>query len=171
MLSHPCSDMFELTGYLAMQEKFGPYQNSWYTYFRQVIFDRELPRTQDLTSMQRIMRFNSWKTDPESRYNSGNSISARGDLQEFKASLFGGIDSKITSRRAFVSKTAGPLGVQAGVYALSGPTNEDQHSCPTFSWANTTLPVADACKIGQPESFAFPWMFYSANQALENLDQ
>lgn len=67
-------------GYEAYAQQYSA-QFSYSDNARAKIFRREQSSVQNLTAMQRFIRFNKWQTDPFSEGYAGFSISARYDLQ------------------------------------------------------------------------------------------
>ena len=132
------------------------------------IFRREAGSVVDLVSMQRVIRYNEFKTDPLSTlgcgdtppYSATNAIADRSDLNEKKGNYVipdlgfgdsGGIDAKITLL-SWV-KAADLAHGELPLTAQSGPTISA--SCPVFSWSNTTV---KADHVGLPDTYNFGWV-------------
>lgn len=117
------------------------------------------------------MRYNRWRSDPESRGDASNSISARDDLSIDGPVLHGGVDSKITSYTMFTQASNGPLGIRAASSIIAGPTSDDPASCPPFSFAGSKVPSAPQCHYGMPDTWDFDWVLYSSDDALSQLNE
>ena len=132
------------------------------------IFRRGAAGVQDLASMQALIRYNEFKTDPLSHlgcgtkppYSATNAIADRSDLNEKKGDYVipdlghgdsGAIDAKVTLlswvKRAQLGKGELPL------VAQSGPTISA--SCPAFAFSNATVKVGHE---GLPDVYNFPWV-------------
>jgi len=108
---------------------------------RALIFQREAPKVQTLSDMQRMMQFNEWQTDEFSDKNPCHSIAARCDLS---GDPFGAIDGKITNHEMVLSVNA---------MIISGPTHQNQNA---FNWADPQW--VDYVHLGQPDLFNFDWI-------------
>jgi len=137
-------NIFDQSGFGKMVEKHG---NDWSYDLapRAKIFRRDHHTVQNISSMQYIMQYNNYLSDPFSEGDPTNQISARADLyaDTKQRDTFGGVDSKITSASMVKSLAA---------YVISGPSHE---SLPPFSWAA----FESTPHIGQPEVFDFDWMY------------
>lgn len=165
--------LFELSGAQLLVDQYGGITGpgayfSWLNTSRANIFRREAASVVDLPSMQRVIRYNEFKTDPLSRlgcgsappYSATNAIADRSDLNEKKGDYVipdlgkgdsAGIDAKITLlswlKGARVADGELPLA------AISGPTITA--SCPVFAFSNASVKAPHA---GLPDVFDFPWL-------------
>lgn len=132
------------------------------------IFRREVASVVDLASMQRVIRYNEFKTDPLSRlgcgssppYSATNAIADRSDLNVKKGDYVipdlghgdsAGIDAKITMLSWL--KAADLAHGELPLVAQSGPTVSA--SCPVFSWSNASIKANHAAL---PDTYNFGWV-------------
>lgn len=144
--------VYNISGYPDAYKKYG----NGYSYSmcpRAQIFRRDQHQVVDMESMQRMMRYNEWQTDPLSLGDACNSISARCDLNPPSnyPGPFGGTDSKITFQ---------DLSSKIQSLAICGPTWDSQ---PIFAW---TEEWQDYPHYGQPEIFDYQ---YEQMQPLSSL--
>ena len=145
--------IFTMSGQDSMVKKYG----SWFDYDlnpRAQIFKRNQSKVVDLATMMKLMRYNDYTHDPLSKcnctppYSAENAISARGDLNPASGKYpfgalghrnHGGTDAKVTTFELFQAFT---------VYAVSGPTHDQQ---PVFNWTASgwTRP------LGHPDKWDF----------------
>ncbi|KJE93997.1 mannose-6-phosphate protein p76 [Capsaspora owczarzaki ATCC 30864] len=142
----PYSPMiYNLSGYPAYFAKYGN-QFSYTENPRATIFRRDHNNVVDLESMQTIMRYNEYQTDPLSLGDPANAIASRYDLRPSGGSAFGAIDGKITSVELALE--------YLGCIAINGPTAQTQ---PPFSWSTSPF-AANTTHLGHPDTFDFPWV-------------
>jgi len=142
-----------------MVEKYGP----WFSFDgcpRNLMFARGAPLTKSIEDVQRLLRFNEWKTDPFSALPDrcpANAISARKDLTPpnsnftipyLNSACDGGIDSKVTSA-ALMDK--------ASFHAVAGPTWGGRDKLPVFEWS-TSSACSGVDHLGQPDRFGFDFV-------------
>jgi len=115
---------------------------------RAKIFAREQSKVTDLESLKRLMRLNSYLTDPISKGCPGTAIAARYDIPPISHNCDVGVkangatDAKVTNFKM-------AAGLQA--FAVNGPTTDE---CPPFSWpANPKFKRPP----GHPDVWHFPW--------------
>lgn len=129
-----------------------PY-GDWFSYSlcpRAKIFRRDHGKVHDLTTMQKMIRYNDWQNDPFSQGNPCNAISSRCDLvqgnpsnPDIARSAFGSVDGKTVDYYA----------IQKGItYAQAGPTHDQQSP---FTWS---AEWSDQPHGLQPSTFKFPWV-------------
>ena len=125
--------------------------------FRQVLFEQLQGSVVDLPSMQSVMMYNEFQTNPTQRGGAGWAIAARYDLRTPSTggppSAYGALDSKITSDSWM---KAGQLRVST----TSGPTHMTQEP---FCW---TGPWAAQQPKGSPLCFDFPWIQYAVGEEM-----
>lgn len=135
-------------GFESMKQQYG----NGYSYNqcpRANIFRRDHSNVINLESMQTIMTYNQYQTDPLSLGDPCNAIMCRQDLPLVNNNstsgevAFGGIDSKITN-----SKLAAKLITNT----MNGPTHTNQSP---FQWIKQFESVSH---LGQPEIFKFPFI-------------
>lgn len=122
--------------------------NDYYNCSRHNIFKRDAPQIQSLEDFKRVMRSNSYLTDPLSEGNPKHTISSRYDLFEEKPRHFGGIDSKVTSTTLHKANM--------GVYMASGPSRD---GCPAFSWSEWMKTHEAVQHLGHPDVFNFDYVY------------
>ena len=106
---------------------------------RAKIFRREQSQVVDMASMQSLMRFNQYQTDPYAEKDPWGAIAARGDLSTAPSGN-GGYDTKVTTGSMFKNMQ---------VSVVNGPTADDQVP---FQWSTTNLKDVHE---GQPDVFDF----------------
>jgi hypothetical protein len=143
-----------------MVEKHGP----WFSFDgcpRNLIFAREAPKTQTLSDVQRLMRFNEWNTDPLSSFpqrSPANTIASRKDLAPTNVSYTieyirpecdGAIDAKVTSDGL----------MQAAQFtAVAGPTWGGKNNLPPFDWSAAAPICQKVLHNGQPTLFNYNYV-------------
>jgi hypothetical protein len=153
------TDIRQASGYAALCN-IGDVANCYDGAPRYFVFQEQQSSVTDLTSMQQIMRYNAWQTDPASDNNSCHSIACRGDLEVDVNSIgaFGALDAKISSVKMNVDTATGALvGDGCNAYAVLGPTHQGQ---PVFCWS--TYAGSDAATYshaGQPDCFDYEWVY------------
>ena len=166
--------LFALSGQQALVDEYGGAGGpgaffTWANTSRANIFRREAPRTVDLATLQRTIRWNEFKTDPLSTlacgaappYSATNAIADRSDLNvkggDYRVPDLGhgdsaGIDAKATLlswvKAAALGKGELPFA------AVSGPTVTP--SCPAFDFANASVKVPHKGLHSGP--WDFPWV-------------
>jgi len=122
---------------------------------RAKVFARDHEKVTDLRSMQAMMRFNHWQTDPLALGNAANQIASRGDFANgLNGDTFGcagATDAKIVSLA--IRDHAGPL----GFVNIASPTYDSQ---PAFVWSE----MKGQCgmeHLGQPDKWEFPWFTFT----------
>jgi len=134
-------EIYVKSGYEVVDKAGG---HALYTEYQQAprakIFRRDQSSVGDLTSMQHMMRYNQFQTDPYAEGDAWGAIAARGDLNE-SPSAAGGYDTKVTSDKMFKA------GMQVSV--VNGPTSQDQKP---FTWSTSGLTDRH---VGQPDVFDF----------------
>jgi len=137
--------IYNISGFWTAYQKLG----DGYSYLkcpRAQIFARDYKKVVDRATMQFMMQYNDYKSDPLSLGDPNNAICARSDLVA-GGSAFGAIDGKITSRAdAYAS---GLL----RAYAISGPTQQQ----PVFAWSDR---YSNITHLGEPTTFNFAWQTY-----------
>ena len=163
-------DIYTISGFGILEEQIGSYF-SYDDYARATIFRRNQSQIVDLPSMERMMRYNNWETDPLAiipncsvcapQNSPWQTIAARGDLVPGDAVLpvnevyqgylsngaQGAIDAKIASYSMLKNSLQGRV--------ICGPTTDQQ---PPFSW--TQYPSLKP--PGSPEVFDFGWVNFNA---------
>lgn len=116
------------------------------------VIRREAPGVVDIETMQVLIRYNDWQSDPEQMGAPGWGVCSRNDLPVYNCSALlcnpnchGGLDGKVTSRE---SNT---------IYAISGPTAQNQ---PVFVWSESTV-CAGILHEGHPDAWDFDWQLFS----------
>jgi len=140
-----------------MVEKYG----SFFTHDgtpRAKIFARDQGKVEDLESMMKLMRYNDFMHDPESRcnctppYTGVAGISARGDLNPKNGSypfpMIGhresaGTDMKLTNLDLFLLQR---------FIAIAGPTYDP---LPPFQWSKASQDIKSLPHYGMPDKFEF----------------
>jgi len=98
-----------------------------------------------MASMQRMMRYNEYQTDPLSLQDASRTIVARGDLNvpwttdPIMTGPSGGVDAKITDQKLIRDMAA---------LAVSGPTWDSQ---PPFAWTRQWFPDGTIPNWGHPK--------------------
>lgn len=143
-------DIYEMSGYGSVDEKAG---HSMYTEYqmapRAQIFRREQGSVKDLETMQRVMRYNEWQTDPYSGGSAWGAICARGDLEPGENPYpGGGYDTKITTWSQLTATNTDDL---LGASIVNGPTAQDQEP---FRWSTSGLGDSNN-HFGMPDLFDF----------------
>jgi len=101
-----------------------------------------------MKAFKRVLGSNNFQADPLSQGDATKAISARGDLNAEKPSLYGGVDLKVTEA------VPGAATWEGTAWARSGPTSDGQTP---FSWL--TVPNSEPIlHLGQPEIFNFPFV-------------
>jgi len=115
---------------------------------RAQIFRRDEATIVSDESMQRVMRYNQFETDPIAAGDPCNQLACRADLASdpSKRKAFGAIDAKYTS---WAHNQRGQSVV------VSGPTHDDQ---PAFDWQSAVESVSSTPHVGHPTKYNFPWM-------------
>lgn len=134
---------------------------TWNATCRHNIFNRDAPGVSNLASMQRLMRYNAFQTDPLSTQGCkpGYStpfcaIASRGDLGDKDGSHFV-IPLGFGDNVALDAKLASAVSVAGGSsawWAQASPTHDTQ---PAFSWAPTA--PFNVLHGSQPVTFDFGW--------------
>lgn len=126
---------------------------------RAKIFAQQHTSVKSVPDMMRMIRYNDWQSDPYSKQNACNGISARCDLNSPSSSeyqLEGGLDAKVSS-----VLMARSMDHSMAFVAQLGPTHDQQ---PVFDWASfrpsKLYPEAPA-HFGQPQIFNFNWTTFS----------
>ena len=108
------------------------------------IFRRDGNNANNLTMVERLMRYNDYNVDGIENNDPCWAIMCRGDLYsgDEKAGGFGGIDTKIAN-----------LEMLKDVYSIiqSGPTHDQQ---PVFSW----MQFPNTSHYGLPPKYDFKWI-------------
>jgi len=117
---------------------------------RAKIFRREAPSISSMESLQKLMTYNQFETDPLSNGSPMLTIAARGDLMSnytchMACYLEGALDAKITN----IS-----LASDLKMLGIASPTHVDQ---PVFRWTLDRIKDFTA-RSGQPETFDFDWI-------------
>eukprot|EP00762_Andalucia_godoyi_P000474 ANDGO_03186.mRNA.1 Phospholipase B-like protein B len=141
-------EVYNMSGYAAAQKTMGDLV-SYTKCPRAQIFGRDRATVKDQESMNKLLRYNNWQSDPLSLNSPSNAIMARNDLLPASAHrrLSGGIDTK-TTNDVFIK--------QLRAQACAGPTHDQQS---VFVWSeyekltNQTYP-----HYGQPDSFPFTFV-------------
>jgi len=136
--------VYDISGYPEAAKVYG---NS-YNYSmcpRAQIFRRDQHKVVDSLSMEHMMRYNQWQTDPLSLGDSCNGISARCDLDppQNGPSAFGAIDGKISDVKGVM---------ELKTKAVAGPTWDSQ---PVFAW---TEEWSDVAHYGEVNVYDFEWV-------------
>jgi len=118
---------------------------------RAQIFRRDEATVKSDETMQRLMRYNQFESDPIAKGDSCNQLACRQDLAHNRTmrQAFGAIDAKYTS---WAHNQRGE------VVIVSGPTHDDQ---PAFDWELADVPSTP--HLGQPSKFDFPWLTVGAD--------
>jgi hypothetical protein len=149
------SAVYQASGYPAMVKANGP-SESYQLAPRAPIFRRDAEAVRDLAGMQRFMRLNKYDTVPNDPLfpTPYSAIAARGDLMAAGGRPprpGGAVDAKITS---------GAMARAMVVNAVSGPTHDDQ---PVFAWLGEWGNITKWKHYGQPTSFPFGWVNFTAS--------
>jgi len=119
---------------------------------RAQIFKQQQPTIKDLPTLQTVMRYNKFQTDPLSLNCAAWSLASRYDLAKqlpnglCKPAAFGAINAKATSYS---------MGMLMKASIVAGPTHDTQ---PVFSWTPAVSnQFNDTKHYGQPTSFNFDW--------------
>jgi len=120
---------------------------------RAQIFRRDEASIVSDESMQRVMRYNQFETDPIASGEPCNQLACRADLSPnpTQRKAFGAIDAKYTS---WAHNRRGEAVV------VSGPTHDDQ---PVFDWQAVQALAASTPHVGQPSKHDFPWVTMGAD--------
>ena len=108
------------------------------------IFRRDANKANNITTMQKIMRYNNYLNDPIEMGYPGWAIMSRFDLNHTNPQGFGGIDTKLANYDMIKSLTSS---IQAG------PTHDN---LPPFTWKNQTW--FNTSYLGMPTKFEFTWV-------------
>eukprot|EP00123_Amoebidium_parasiticum_P011864 comp20950_c0_seq1/m.28009 comp20950_c0_seq1/g.28009 ORF comp20950_c0_seq1/g.28009 comp20950_c0_seq1/m.28009 type:complete len:553 (-) comp20950_c0_seq1:50-1708(-) len=138
--------IYHKSGYPAIVEKHGV-GFSYQMAPRATIFRRDAEKVETIEDMQRIMRYNRYKTDSLSKGDPSASICSRYDLSTGMPIAVGCYDSKITNYDMFTRLAA---------IAVNGPTTGDDGSIPPFSWKNPAF--AKAPHRGMPDLYDFTFV-------------
>eukprot|EP00759_Apiculatamorpha_spiralis_P015152 PhF_6_TR2187/c0_g1_i2/m.3612 len=158
-------EVFVESGTEKMYKQWGDYF-SYTNYARPVIFARDAPSIQNLTDVQRFMRYNKFQTDPASRCPNCNpasnpelAIAARSDLVPSNGTwgnwtqflhgpwAEGAIDAKIASYSMMKD------GFRASI--INGPTWDDQVP---FQWSKAVASVQAVPHFGQEDLQQYNWI-------------
>ena len=113
---------------------------------RALIFRRDQGTVTNMTSFQRLMRYNNYPVDPLSHGHAYSAICARGDLETSNVDAGGCIDTKALSYSTFQNGSA---------WIVNGPTSvASGGDLPVFNWG----PFPDVVRTGVPETMNFPFM-------------
>jgi hypothetical protein len=116
---------------------------------RAKIFNQQYSTVSDITSMQYMINYNEWQSDPNSADDPCKAIACRRDLEPDVMSRYpsGGLDGKVSSiLSAIKSSHPSPL-----IYGRVGPTSDDQIP---FCWSSLS---EDYVHNGHPDCFEFNW--------------
>lgn len=123
---------YNVSGYnTGCQSPYGSWSCGYEGNFRQVLFAQLQDSVVDLASMQNVLMYNEFQTNPTQRGGAGWAIAARDDLRTIGGATeaYGGIDCKITSDSWMKQK-------QLRVSTTCGPTHQTQAPfCWTGQWA------------------------------------
>jgi len=140
--------IYNISGYPAQEKAYGP-MFSYNSCARANIFRRDQHNVVDVPTLQKMMRYNQYQTDPLSLQDACRGISARCDLNAPWVSgtmntygAFGGIDNKLTTSA---------MSPQREALAVCGPTWDAQ---PPFAWTEQWQYVPH---YGMPQVFAFEY--------------
>jgi hypothetical protein len=138
-------NIFNALGYPKAIAQFGPDMNDYQTCVRANIFRRDQTTVHDLNSMQHIMQYNNYETDPLSKGDPEYAISSRADLIAGNgAECGGGYDNKVSSYSLFKQ------GMQ--ILARSGPSSQQA----TFSYDTTRASCPHT--VGLPRVYNFSYV-------------
>ncbi|CAG5125464.1 unnamed protein product [Candidula unifasciata] len=142
----------------------------WFTYDknpRARIFQRDVGKVRDLTSMTKLMRYNNFQKDPLSRcnctppYSAENAIACRDDLNPINGTYaFGSLghrphiatDMKLTNIQLFRSLS---------FLAISSPTYDD---LPPFQWSTSDYNYLS--HVGHPDLWKFPVITFNGTNPM-----
>lgn len=121
---------------------------------RAQIFRRDETSIKSDETMQRMMRYNQFQTDPIAKGDPCNQVACRSDLHPdpTKRKAFGAIDAKYTS---WAHNRKGEAMI------VNGPSHDDQ---PAFDW-QAAGPLASKPHVGQPSRFNFPWILMASDSS------
>ncbi|CAL5220185.1 g2156 [Coccomyxa viridis] len=125
-------------------------QKSYQLAPRATIFRRDAGDVDDLASLKRLMRSNSYSTDPYSDGNSLNAICGRGDLSADKPRAYGCYDTKVASFR---------MAQQLLAEGIVGPAGQKP-----FSWSGAAPSLQKASHVGEADEFAFSFELLQSSQ-------
>lgn len=123
---------------------------------RAQVFRRDQASIVSDESMQRMMRYNQFQTDPIAHGDPCAQPACRSDLvaSPAKATAFGATDAKYTSSKH----------VRAGqTVIVMGPTHDDQ---PVFDWRSAPELAAAVPHEGHPQRYDFDWMVVGPDMAV-----
>ena len=145
---------YDRSGYPALVKRLGP-SHSYELAPRATIFRRDEATVVDMTTFQKIMRYNDYKNDPLSKGNPDNAICARGDLRteaQGGATPGGCLDTKTSDYlTGFESLTT---------HVVNGPTSVASSNGPgqtPFRWSQFGAANKNNSRVGQLEEFATEW--------------
>lgn len=163
-------NVYDVSGFAAEYHEWGSLF-SYTQYARPEMFLRNNSDVVDLQSVQRIMRYNNWQSDPLSAIpncsycspstNPMLAIASRGDLvgsdfilptnpeyaSFFEGSAFGAVDAKITSSAMLSNAMQGSV--------ICGPTTDQQKP---FRWSSY---LPGGAPPGSPDLYNFSWTEFS----------
>lgn len=116
-------EIFDLAGYPQAIQTQGPQMLDYETCVRARLFAAYQNTVVDAPTMQHMLQYNQYTTDPLELDNSVFAIAARGDLQSTPG-FFGALDAKYTSYA--------DLRANNTIYAFAGPTPQQG----VFAWSN-----------------------------------
>ena len=173
--------VYKISGVAAMEATVGTFF-SWTRYARAEIFARNQSGVTDLASMQRMMRYNNWQSDPLSivpacvgcvpATNPQLVIANRADLVPWNVNYgnvtgtalqgylsfaaFGAIDTKITSWK-MMTQNADRADMRASI--INGPSTGGV-GLPVFDWRTLNASIQGSARRhrGQPDVFDFPFV-------------
>mmetsp|Transcript_46687 Transcript_46687/g.143979 ORF Transcript_46687/g.143979 Transcript_46687/m.143979 type:complete len:550 (-) Transcript_46687:99-1748(-) len=136
---------FELAGFPGAIAKQGPHMLDYATCARADIFRDRQTSVSSPDTMQHMMQYNQFETDPLELNDSIYAIAARGDKRP-QPRLFGGLDTKFSSVQTILAG-----GSDLSVFAYSGPTPQQG----AFAWANTPEVSSKTNHRGLPDVYNF----------------
>jgi len=107
------------------------------------IFRRDANNAYNLTTLEKLMRYNNYHSDSIEENNPMWAIMSRDDLSAVNPTCFGGIDTKLSDYNMMKS-------IQAVIQA--GPTHDN---VPVFEWTNAW---SNCPHIAMPEKYDFDWI-------------
>jgi len=114
---------------------------------RAAVFRRDEGLVADEASMQTILRYNRYQTDPLAKGSPCNQLACRGDLMASPLAD-GAVNAKFTSSARLA---------KGQMLFVAGPTHDDQ---PVFAWSKAPAAVQQTPHVGQPDVWDFGWATY-----------
>ena len=136
------SDVYKLSGNAAIAAN-----NNEFSYDlapRARIFRRDANKANNLTSVQKLMRYNNYLKDSIEEGRPGWAIMSRLDLNSSNPRADGGVDTKLVSLEMIQNFE---------ITAQSGPTHDD---LAPFTWSTDTF--SQTPHMGMPVTYDFDWV-------------